>query len=243
MNIVGKHVVITGGTSGIGLALMRQLYDKNDVSVIARPSDGLKELKRAFERVNVYEADLADLGAVEKAADLLVKSEKKIDLLINNAAVQYTPHFLDDDFQYELIRREIDINFTSVCTLIYLLMPSLMQSNPAIILNINSGLGLVPKTDSAIYCATKGALNILSQSLGYQLENTNIKVKQVFLPLVDTAMTRGRGKNKLTAEEVAAEIIRGISSQKSNIFIGKVKALRLIYRLSPSLAQKTMKAG
>lgn len=243
MNIVGKHVVITGGASGIGLALMRQLYDNNDVSVIARPSGRLEELRRAFDRVNVYEADLADLGAVEKAADLLVKSEKKIDVLISNAAVQYTPHFLGDDFQYESIRREIDINFTSVCTLIYLLMPSLMQSNPAIILNINSGLGLAPKTDSAIYCATKGALNILSQSLGYQLENTNIKVKQVFLPLVDTAMTRGRGKNKLTAEEVAAEIIRGISSSKSNIYIGKVKALRLIYRLSPSLAQKIMKAG
>jgi uncharacterized oxidoreductase len=243
MNIVGKHIAITGGASGIGLELLRQLYHNNEVSIIARPSAGLKNLRRSFERVNVYEADLANLNAVERAADLLVKSDKKIDILINNAAVQYTPHFLDEDFRYESIKREIDVNFTSICILIYLLMPNLLQSNPSMVLNINSGLGLVPKTSSAIYCATKGALNILSQSLAHQLEDTNIEVKQVFLPLVDTAMTKGRGKRKLPVEKVAADIIRGMRSSGSNINIGKVKALRFIQRLSPSLAQRIMKAG
>ena len=243
MNIVGKHIVITGGASGIGLELLRQLYNGNQISVIARPSANLEKLRRTFEHVSIHEADLADLSTVERAADLLIKSEKKIDILINNAAVQYTPHFLDEDFQYESIKREIDINFTSVCILIYLLIPNLMQSKPSMILNINSGLGLVPKSSSAIYCATKGALNILSQSLTHQLENTNIEVKQVFLPMVDTAMTKGRGKGKLPVAKVVADIIRGMSSSGSNIDIGKVKALRLIQRLSPGLAQRIMKAG
>lgn len=243
MSIVDKHIVITGGASGIGLELVKQLHAKNYITVIARPSAGLEKLRNTFEGISIFEADFADLTSVEQAADLLAKSEKKIDILINNAAVQYTPYFTDPDFRYETIKREIDINFTSVCALIHLLMPNLLQTRPSMIVNINSGLALAPKTSSAIYCATKGALNIFSQSLGYQLENTNIKVKQVFLPLVDTAMTDGRGKGKLPVGQVASNIIRGMASSRTEINIGKVKALRLIQRLSPSLAKMIMKAG
>jgi len=243
MNITGKHIVITGGASGLGLELVQQLQGENEISVIARPSAGLEDLRRSFAGVHVYEADLSDLATVERAADGLVQRGDKIDILINNAAVQYTPHFLAEDFRYETIKREIDINFTSVCSLIYLLLPNLLQPNPALIVNINSGLGLVPKASSAVYCATKAALNILSQSLAHQLEDTNIDVKQVFLPLVDTAMTKGRGKAKLSAEQAAADIIRGLQSSSPNIDIGKVKLLRLIQRLSPSLAQNIMKGA
>ena len=243
MNISGKHIVITGGGSGIGLELVRQLYKNNNISVIARPSSGLKKLRRTFDRVEIHEADLADLQSVEHAADLLVKSERKIDILINNAAVQYTPQFLDDDFRFETIKREIDINFTSVCTLIYLLMPNLLQSTPSTILNINSGLALAPKTNSAIYCATKGALNIFSQSLRHQLEDTNVEVKQAFLPLVDTAMTEGRGKGKIPVEMAATDIIKGMTKSGAVIDVGKVKALRFVQRLSPGIARKIMKAG
>lgn len=243
MNMTGKHIVITGGASGLGLELVKLLQDKNEISVIARPSAGLETLRRSLKGVNVHEADLADLATVEKAADALARSGKKIDILINNAAVQYTPHFLAEDFRYETIKREIDINFTAVCSLIYLLLPNLLQPGPSLIVNINSGLALVPKTSSAVYCATKGALNIFSQSLAYQLEHTNIEVKQVFLPLVDTAMTQGRGKTKISAEKAAAEIIRGMQSPAASIDIGKVRLLRLILSLSPTLARKIMKAG
>ena len=243
MKIVGKHIVITGGASGLGLELLKQLHNENEISVIARASAGLDNLRQSFDGVHVYEADLADLQSVESAADLLVRSGRKIDVLINNAAVQYTPHFTAEDFRYETIKREIDINFTSVCSLIYLLLPNLLQPSSSMIVNINSGLGLAPKTSSAVYCATKGALNILSQSLAYQLEDTNIEVKQVFLPLVDTAMTRGRGAAKISAGQAAAEIIRGMQKSGVNINVGKVKLLRLILRVVPSLARTMMKAG
>ena len=243
MNISGKHIVITGGASGIGLELVRQLYHRNNISVIARPSSGLEKLKHEFDQIKVYEADLAELNSVELAADQLINGSGKIDILINNAAVQNTPKFLDDDFRYETIKREIDINFTSICMLIYLLMPGLLQKNPSIILNINSGLAIVPKTSSAIYCATKGALNILSQSLQLQLENTNIDVKQAFLPLVDTSMTKGRGKGKISPEEAAKDIIRGMVKKGPIIDIGKVKLLRPLHRFSPAFAQQIMKAG
>lgn len=243
MTIVDKHIVITGGSSGIGLELVKHLYDRNRISVIARASPGFEALQRSYERITPYEADLSRLDTVESAADLLAKDNQTIDILINNAATQHTPGFLDDDFRYETIRTEIDVNFTSVCILIHLLLPGLLNADHAMIVNINSALGLVPKTSSAVYCATKGALNILSQSLSYQFEHTDIEVKQVFLPLVDTAMTRGRGRGKMSPQDAAIGIIRGMDSSRSEIFIGKSNLLRAIHRVSPGLARRIMKAA
>lgn len=241
MKLLDKHIVITGGASGLGLELLRLLQTDNRISVVARPSARLDAMREAFPEVGVFEADLSDLSSVEHAGEALNRSSKAIDVLINNAAVQYTARFTDPDFCLESIRREIDINFTSVCTLTYLLLPSLMRSDAAMIVNVNSGLALAPKTDSSIYCATKGALNILSQSLGYQLENRNVVVKQVFLPLVDTAMTEGRGSGKLPVGKAAAAIIAGLASNRINIDIGKVKALRAIQRIAPGIAAKIMR--
>jgi short-subunit dehydrogenase involved in D-alanine esterification of teichoic acids len=113
--------------------------------------------------------------------------------------------------------------------------------NEAVILNVNSGLGLSPKTNSAVYNATKGALNIFSQSLRYQLEDTNIIVQQVFLPLIDTQMTKGRGKNKMTAKNACYAILEGLTKGILDHDIGKVKMLRLLLRIAPSMAQKIMK--
>ncbi len=93
MKIVGKYIVITGGASGIGLELVKQLNDENEISVIARPSSGLNKLRHEYGGINVIEADLADLKSVENAAESLVGTGKNVDILINNAAVQYTPHF------------------------------------------------------------------------------------------------------------------------------------------------------
>jgi uncharacterized oxidoreductase len=243
MELQNKHIVITGAASGLGLAILRRLEPNNRISVIARPSGGLDALRAEFPKISIQEADLADIAAVERAADALVKRGDAIDVLFNNAAVQFTPRFTDPDFRYETIRREIDVNFTSVCALIHLLLPQLMQAQSAMIVNINSGLALAPKAGSAIYCATKGALNIFSQSLGYQLEGTSVSVKQVFLPMVDTKMTDGRGGQKITPEQAVAEIVAGLSTGRPNIDVGKVKLLRLIQRLSPMAAARIMKGA
>ena len=99
----------------------------------------------------------------------------------------------------------------------------------------------MPKTTSAIYCATKGALNIFSQSLNYQLEDTNIDVQQVFLELVETPMSQGRGSAKISAKSAAQKIIEGIALGITEHNIGKVKLLRLLLRIAPSIARKIMK--
>jgi len=241
MIIQKKRIVITGGTSGIGFEIVKALYLTNEVIVIARDAGKLNRLREDFEGIAIYQADLSQLNQIEDTADKIVERFGKIDLLINNAAVQHQPTFLDDQFQYETITQEINVNFTSVCSLSYRLLPALMHEDESIILNVNSALALAPKTSSAVYCATKGALNIFTQSLRYQLEKTNIGVHQVFLELVDTPMTRGRGKNKVSAVDAAREIIKGVENNIPDHYVGKVRLLKFLLRLMPSLVQRILK--
>lgn len=243
MIIRDKRIVITGGASGLGLELVRQLAPDNEIIIIARESEALKQLGSDYPEMAIFNADLSDDMAVKQAATDLIARFPTIDGLINNAALQYTPSFLDADFEYDQIAKEIVTNFTTPAQLCYLLLPSLLNGDKPFILNVNSGLGLIPKTSSAIYCATKGGLNIFSQALQNQLERTDVAVMQAFLPLVDTAMTAGRGDGKLPPDKVASDIVKGIAARKTDINIGKVKLLRPIVRFMPGLARKIMKSG
>ena len=243
MQLVNKRIIITGGASGIGLELVRQLYEDNELVVLARPSGDLDRLRNALPKIAVFEADLARGDQVTACIEKIAGRYDHIDGLINNAAVQHTPRFLDADFSYESIASEVTVNLISPCQLCAGLLPALQRAPEAFILSINSGLALVPKTSSAVYCATKGGLNIFSQSLANQLENTDIKVMQAFPPLVDTQMTRGRGSGKLRPDDAARRIIQGIERGKTPIDIGKIKLLRQIARFAPPLARKIMKSA
>jgi len=244
MKLVGKTIVITGGTSGIGYQLVSLLCPTNTVLVIARPGARLENLKREFPRIETYGADLSKPEQYDALADSVLRDHPEIDLLINNAAIQHTPGFLDDDFSFEAIAHEINLNFTAVCSLSFLLLPALLDEQRASsIVNINSGLGLVPKKASAVYCATKGAMNLFSQSLAYQLESSNVLVSQALLPLVETPMTTGRGSGKISAENAAIEIIAGIEMGVKVNNIGKVKLIRLLQAVAPWLIRRILKNG
>lgn len=241
MKLRNKRIVLTGGTSGVGSEMAKYLYQDNEVIVISRDKQKLGNLARELEGIKIYQADLSMPRDVEAVAYAIIKDFESIDMLINNAAVQYTPAFTSEAFDTGSISLEVSLNFTSVCCLTSLLLPVLTHENKAVILNINSGLALVPKTSSAVYCASKAALNSFSQSLRYQLEDSNICVQQAFLGLVDTAMTEGRGNKKMSAEEAAALIIKGVEHNIKEHDIGKVKLLRLLLRIAPSIARRIMK--
>ena len=189
---------------------MAKLHSNNALIIIGRNAGKLAALKAKFPSIVILKADLAATDSLASVATEIIRQSPKLDLLINNAAVQYTPQFTDADFRTDTIAEEIAVNFTSPCILVSLLLPALLKDTPSVILSINSGLGLVPKKTSAVYCGTKGGLNIFTQSLRHQLASTNVRVQQAFMPLVDTAMTNGRGMAKLTPSNAAQHILSGI---------------------------------
>lgn len=239
-----KTIVISGGTSGIGYQLVKLLAPHNQLVVIARPGPRLDALATEYATVHTYGADLADTGQYEPVVDLIMREHSDIDVVINNAAVQYPATLLDKAFSLESISHEVNLNFTAVCALTALFLPSLLKArHGGLIVNMNSGLALAPKTGSAVYCASKAAMNSFSQSLRYQLEGTRASVVQVFLPLVDTPMTQGRGGGKISAERAACDILDAIGKGRATVNIGKVKALRVLFALAPFLARRILKSG
>jgi uncharacterized oxidoreductase len=105
MELRNKKIVITGGTSGIGLQLVKSLSKQNQIIVIGRNETKLAALRDEF-KVFTYQADLANLKSVELAASRLVIEHKQINLLINNAAIQYTPSSLPMIFYMKILREK-----------------------------------------------------------------------------------------------------------------------------------------
>ena len=242
MTLQNKTLLITGGTSGIGLELVRALATNNRVIIISRKGELPADLS-GMEQVRLYHTDLSSKTALESVVDQIQREYTTLDILINNAAMQLTPEFTSNQFNYDGIQTEVNLNFTAVCHLTYLFLPLLMRSERGMVVNMNSGLAIAPKKGSAVYCATKAAMDSFSRSLQYQLENTSVTIQQVFLPLVETAMTAGRGSGKLAADDVAARIVAGIEQGRPVNDIGKVKLLRLIHWLVPPVARRIMKGG
>lgn len=234
-----QKILLTGGTSGIGLELLRQLNQKgHSMIVLGRDADKLAQLRRNFVDVETYCCDLAQKHELESVLNEIRTTHPTISILINNAAVQNTPAFTAPDFEYDTLTSEVEINFLAPVRLTYLLLDGfLKQERPCAIVNISSGLALYPKASSSIYCATKAALHSFSQSLRYQLHKHPVRVIEVLLPLVDTPMTAGRGRRKLSAGDAAAHILLGISGSKGEIYIGRARWLPLLIRVSPGIAK------
>lgn len=243
--VTNRAVLITGGTSGIGYALVKKMaQNNNEIIVVASNKHKLKQLDAEFPHLHTYCCSLENTAALVNTFTEIIKNHPHISLVINNAGIQVTPTFLDEDFNIDSIENEININLTApirICAL--MLQPLLNLAEPAAILNITSGLALFPKKNSAVYCATKAGLRNFTQSFRYQLENTPIKVFEAIMPLVDTPMTAGRGKSKISAGCAATAIIKGIETNTEEIYVGKAKLIPWIARISPRLMAAIMKAG
>jgi short-subunit dehydrogenase involved in D-alanine esterification of teichoic acids len=101
----------------------------------------------------------------------------------------------------------------------------------------------VPKQSAPVYCATKAALRSFGQALRYQLEGTSVEVFEIVPSLVDTAMTAGRGKGKLSPEALAEEALRGLAAGRHEIRIEKTRLLFALHRLLPSVAARLVRKG
>jgi uncharacterized oxidoreductase len=238
MKLNGVKVMITGGTSGIGRKTVEALLEENaKIIVVGRDQKKLDLLRESCSLVGVYCCDLADPNAVLQLAEKLAVEHPDLQVLINNAAVQYNIRFDDDGSDPQAIIDELHTNFSAPLLLIRMLLPTLTKQTQSAIINVTTGLALVPKTNSAVYCGSKGGLRIFTQALRNQLHDTSVRVIEILPPIVDTPMTAGRGSKKLSPEKIADEIIGALRGKKNEVYVGKTKLLYWISRISPSMAR------
>lgn len=238
----GNKILITGATSGIGRALA-ETFCKLDNQIIAVGRNTLKlaEMGKLDIRITPFKCDISSQSEVERLTEFIRKEHPDLNILINNAGIQHNVDFSDNDYSLRNIDAEINTNFSAPIKLTFSLLPVLKPNGNAAIVNVSSGLAIVPKAKAAVYCGTKAAIHIFSKSLRYQL--AKVKVFEIIPPVVDTEMTKGRGKRKISPQRLVDEFIRAFEKDKYEVNIHKVKLLRIINRISPKLAEAIMKGG
>jgi uncharacterized oxidoreductase len=244
MKLSNNTVFITGGASGIGLALAKAFIDRNNkVIICGRNPDKLEKVEKEVPGIHAIRCDVTNGDDIRKTIEYFASQELNINILVNNAGIQYRYDFLSEINADEKIREEIEINFTSVASLTYRFLPILKKSPLAAIINISSFLGIVPKGSAPVYCATKAALHAFSKALRYQLEQSSIKVFEVLTPLVDTDMTEGREDDvgKMAPDILASRVLGGLETDRYEITPGRAKVVLLLNRLLPSLIEKVIK--
>ena len=245
MKLRDKTILITGGTSGIGKALVHQLSAANsELIVIGRNPAKLKNLKEEIGGVHTYQCPLDDTTSVKETLSEIIEIHPQLCVVINNAGIQETPELPDRNFNFDSISREINSNLAAPIWICALAVKHLLAlKSDAAIINVTSGLAFFPKRESAVYCATKAGLRNFTTGFRYQLEGSNVSVHEAIIPLVDTPMTEGRGSGKISADEAARAIINGVEKNKEEIYVGKTRFLPILARVSPSLVASMMKGG
>ncbi len=186
MDLSGHTVLVTGGTSGIGLSLAeRFLRAGSDVIVCGRRIDKLDEVKAKHPKIHTRACDVAIAAERHSLAAWVVGEFPQLDVLVNNAGIQRRIDLATNE-PWETTHAEIAINFEAQVHLCVLLMSQLgKQKRPAII-NVTSGLAFVPLTATPVYSATKAAFHSFTLSLRDQLKKTPIEVIEIIPPAVNT---------------------------------------------------------
>ncbi|WP_437756285.1 SDR family oxidoreductase [Sorangium sp. So ce1389] len=184
MQLSGNTVLITGGSSGIGLALTeRFLAAGNRVIITGRREGALEEVRRRFPAVVTQ---VSDSGSAADRARLVAELTQRfpdLNVVINNAGIQRKVDLLRSE-PWDDTREEIAINLEGPIHMASLLLPHLLKQARPVLINVSSGLAFVPLTAVPVYSATKAALHSFTLSLRHQLRKTPVTVVEVIPPAV-----------------------------------------------------------
>lgn len=188
MQLSSNTVLVTGGASGIGLALgERFIAAGSDVIICGRRAAKLAEVKTRHPHVKTLVCDLSKASERSALFGWVVREHPRVNVLVNNAGIQRYPKLASvTDADWPATQEEIAVNFEAPVHLSTLFIPHLLTQHEPVILNVTSGLSFVPLTRAPVYCATKAAMHSFTVSLRHQLAATPIRVVELIPPAVDT---------------------------------------------------------
>lgn len=242
------HAVITGGSSGIGLALGRRLVVEGyDLTILARDPARLAaaqaELATGGGRVGVHVADVADADAVATAMRAAIVAFGSPTLLVANAGMVIPGRF--DALPLEAFHRTMAVNYLGAVHLIHAALPAMQERRAGHIVLVSSGAALVRFYGYTAYAPTKCAVHGLAEALRSELQPDGLRVSVVFPPDTDTPQLHedarlrpeptsriAGGAKVLSADQVALAILRGVRRGKFTIAPGwEMAALARLHSL------------
>jgi uncharacterized oxidoreductase len=229
MKTGGNTVLITGGATGIGLAMAEEFIRAgSEVIVCGRTKENLTSAKARLQSLHTRVCDVSREKDREELYTWAIEHFPGLNVLVNNAGIQRMIDFRKGTA--DLINHrdkdgedEIDVNLRALVYMTALFTPHLMRQNEAAIINVSSGLAFHPMAPMPVYCATKAAVHSFSLTLRQQLEGTPVKVFELIPPMVDTNLDKGARKARgqtyfgLSTSEFIAPSMRSFAQDEYEI--------------------------
>ncbi len=250
-----KNVLISGGSSGIGLELSRH-FAKNGYRLlwVAKPAAELDAAKKIIEAeisgvvIETLAKDLTQPEACQEVFDWVKKNDHSLDVLVNNAGFGTYGFCNEVPVKQEL--NMIELNVVSLYKMTRLFLPEMLEKDAGTVINISSTSSLQPIPRMNTYASTKAFVRHFTLGIQEELRIKNSKVKALTVipaAINDTPFQQKAKMHKVrtfkglattTAKEVADDIWKGFSNGKTLIITGwKMRALQRIRFLMPKWLQ------
>ena len=238
MHISGNTILITGGGSGIGLALVRELYyEGNNLILTGRSEKTLHAVKKEFPNISTFQCDIFNPEDVDNLLDTCRKAFKTINIFIANAGIQGMYAQQHTSIKTRKLGDNEKLKITSPMRLIYGLIPLIGQNkSPAIVL-VSHGLKLSEENSASIYRETERSVKNFSSWLRNQLINQNIEVFSIIPPLSDTQLSNGLLDSGISEEAIAKRFLLDAAKGRYESNIGKSLIFKVVNFISPTISK------
>ena len=247
MNISNNTILITGGSSGIGFEMAKELLKRNNkVIITGRNNKKLQKAKEILGDVVAIQNDVSNPDDIKELYQQVAKDFPELNMLINNAGVMFTINLQDHKLSANDLTKELDINVKGTIWMNDLFLPLLKNNKNAATVTVSSGLAFVPLAIAPVYCSTKAALHSYTLSLREQLRNTDVKVFELAPPATETELLADfdeenmKGIKAMSVQDMVADFLKGFSKDKYEICPGQASQLRFMSRFFPSFILKQL---
>jgi uncharacterized oxidoreductase len=237
MKIQHQTVLITGGSSGIGLELAKQLVSKQNIVLICgRSAQRLAEAKMMIPKVCTFQCDISNANDRTRMFRWVESEHPSCNVLINNAAIVHKTNFHDDPEIIQKAVREIDTNLVAPIALTKSFL-ELLENKESTVINITTGLIYTPRAAYPIYNATKAGLHAFTQVLRHQTKALPVNVIEVMMPAVATPWHKGEvPRIAIPVGTAVGKMIARLERGDREIRIGGVRLLYALSRIAPAFA-------
>lgn len=230
MQMTGNTILITGGASGIGRALAQRFHALGNTVIIAGRREALlEEVVAANPGIKYAVLDIENAAAIQRFAQQIILEYPSLNAVVHNAGIMKTENLSDG----KLVDAEATIatNLLGPIRLNAALIQHLESQPQATIMTVSSGLAFLTLSLNPTYCATKAAIHSYTQSLRYQLKDSNVQVLELIPPYVQTELTGARQANDphaMPLEDFISEVMQLLEThpEATEICVERVKPLR-----------------
>ena len=232
MRSTNNTLLITGGGSGIGRALAGAFHALgNQVIISGRNQKTLDETTAANPGMKSLTVDMTDAASIRGFVAKLAEEYPSLNVLINNAGIMRPENLLSPELDTTAAEATILTNLLGPIRLTTALLPLLRKQPHATIMNVTSGLAFIPLAMTPTYCATKAAVHSYTESLRYQLRETNVEVLELAPPYVATELMgeqQAADPRAMPLQEFISEVMEILSTQPqaTEILVKRVEPLR-----------------